>query len=73
MWTRPPSPTLALPVDAALGKAAGEALAAVSGATLVDAVLMTLAARTDSVVYTSDVTDLENLRAFHPGVRVLSV
>lgn len=61
-----------VPVDEALGKTAGEALAAVRGATLVDAVVMALAARRDAVVYTSDVDDLEVLRAFFPGVRVLS-
>jgi hypothetical protein len=41
-------------------------------ATLVDAIVMTLAAHRDAVVYTSDVDDLEELRAFYPGVRVLS-
>jgi len=33
---------------------------------------MALAGLRDGVVYTSDVDDLENLRAFFPGVRVLS-
>jgi predicted nucleic acid-binding protein len=61
-----------IPVDARLGKAAGEALAAIPSATVVDALVMALAALRDGVVYTSDVDDLENLRAFFPGVRVLS-
>lgn len=61
-----------VPVDAVLGRAAGEALAAVPGATVVDATVMALAAFRDAVVYTTDIDDLENLRAFYPGVRVLS-
>lgn len=59
-------------VDEQLGRAAGEALAAVPGATVVDAIVMALAAYRDAIVYTSDVEDLEELRAFYPGVRVLS-
>jgi predicted nucleic acid-binding protein len=59
-------------VDAGLGRAAGEALASIPEATVADAIVMALAARRDAVVYTSDVDDLESLRAFYPGVRVLS-
>ena len=61
------------PVEARLGKAAGEALAAVPGATVVDAIVMALAARLGATVFTSDVDDLEDLRSFFPGVRVLAV
>jgi predicted nucleic acid-binding protein len=61
------------PVDDRLGKAAGEAIAATPGATVVDAIVMALAARLGATVFTSDVDDLEELRAFYPGVRVLSV
>lgn len=61
-----------VPVDEALGKLAGDALAAIPRATVVDAIVMALAARYDAVVYTSDLDDLENLRAFFPGVRVLT-
>jgi predicted nucleic acid-binding protein len=61
-----------VPVDEVLGRASGEALAATPDATTVDAIVMALAARRDAVVYTSDVDDLEQLRAFYPGVRVLS-
>src|SRR5262245_30998379 len=50
-------------VDAALAKAAGEAIAAVQGATLVDALVMASAARRADVVYTSDYDDLDRLRA----------
>lgn len=59
-------------VDEAVGRAAGEALAEIADATPVDAVVMAVAARRDAVVYTSDVGDLESLRVFFPGVRVLS-
>lgn len=61
-----------VPVDERLGRASGEALSAVPDATTVDAIVMALAARRDAVVYTSDVDDLEHLRTFYPGVRVLS-
>lgn len=61
-----------VPVDDLLGRASGEALAASPDATIVDVIVMTLAALRDAVVYTSDVNDLENLRSFYPGVRVLS-
>lgn len=61
------------PVDGRLGKAAGEALAATPRATVVDAIVMALAARLGATVFTSAVDDLEDLRAFYPGVRVLSV
>ena len=62
-----------VPVDAELGRAAGDALAEIEGSTVVDAIVMALAARHSAIVYTSDVDDLEELRAFFPGVRVLSV
>jgi predicted nucleic acid-binding protein len=61
------------PVGGRLGRAAGEALAATPGATVVDAIVMALAARLGATVFTSDVDDLEDLRSFFPGVRVLSV
>ena len=60
-----------VPVDERLGKAAGEALAAIRTATIVDAIVMALAALRDAIVYTSDVDDLEDLRSFYPGIRVL--
>jgi hypothetical protein len=60
-------------VDVELGKLAGEALAAIHGATAVDAIVMASAARRGDVVYTSDVNDLARLREYFPGVRVLGV
>jgi predicted nucleic acid-binding protein len=60
------------PVGEALGIRAGEAIAA-TGATVIDAIVMALAARLGATVFTSDFEDLENLRAFFPSVRVLSV
>jgi hypothetical protein len=52
---------------------AGEALAAVRGATTIDAFVMAGAALRGDVVLTSNPKDLEKLRVFFPGVRVLSV
>lgn len=57
-----------------LCRAAGEALGAVRGASLVDAVVMASAAlRGGGVVYTSDVGDLGRLQRHFPTVRVLAV
>ena len=61
------------PLDEDLAKAAGEALAAVPGATPIDAVVMASAARRGDVVYTSDVDDLVRLQAHFRSVRVLGV
>jgi hypothetical protein len=60
------------PVDPELARTAGEALAAVTGATAIDAIVMASAARRGDVVYTSDVGDLTRLQRFFPSVRVLS-
>jgi len=57
----------------ALAHAAGEALAKVRGATVIDAIVMASAASRGDVVYTSDFDDLERLRSFFPSVRVLVV
>lgn len=56
-----------------LAQLAGAALAKVPESTVVDAIVMASAASRGDVVYTSDFEDLEKLRAFFPGVRVLSV
>ena len=61
------------PLTQSLARAAGEALAAVRGATPIDAVVMASAASRGDVVLTSDVHDLERLRGYFPGVRVLGV
>lgn len=56
-----------------LAKRAGEALAAVAGSTMVDAVVMASAAARGDVVYTSDFEDLAALQRRFPGVRLLTV
>lgn len=61
------------PLTEELAKAAGEALGATTGATLVDAVVMASAASRGDIVYSSDVEDLERLRRHFPAVRVLRV
>jgi hypothetical protein len=59
-------------LDEPLARLAGEALAAVAGATVVDSIVMASAARRGDVVYTSDFADLVRLQAFFRGVRVLA-
>jgi predicted nucleic acid-binding protein len=61
------------PLTEALAKRAGEALGALPGATLVDAIVMASAASRGDIVYTSDVQDLQRLRRRFPSVRVLRV
>jgi hypothetical protein len=61
------------PLTADVACLAGEALAAVTGATTIDAFVMAGAALRGDVVLTSDSKDLEKLQLFFPGVRVLSV
>jgi hypothetical protein len=57
-----------------LCRAAGEALGAVKGASLADAVVMASAAlRGGGVVYTGDLDDLRRLQRHFPTVLVLSV
>jgi predicted nucleic acid-binding protein len=57
-----------------LCRAAGEALGAVRGSSLADAVVMASAAlRGGGVVYTSDLDDLTRLARHFPTVRVLAV
>ena len=48
-------------------------MAALPGATTIDAIVMAHAAATTDTVITSDLDDLERLRSFFPTVRVLSV
>jgi predicted nucleic acid-binding protein len=58
----------------ALCRAAGEALGAVRGSSLADAVVMASAAlRGGGVVYTSDVDDLKRLQRHFPTVHVVPV
>lgn len=61
-------------MSAPLCRAAGEALGAVRGASLADAVVMASASlRGGGVVYTSDADDLQRLQRHFPMVLVLSV
>jgi hypothetical protein len=60
------------PLTEPLAKLAGEAVAKIRTATSVDAIVMASAAQRGDAVYTSDVADLELLRAFFPSVRVFS-
>jgi predicted nucleic acid-binding protein len=61
-------------MPASLCRAAGEALGAVKGATLTDAVVMASASlRGGGVVYTSDLEDLGRLRRHFPSVLLLPV
>lgn len=61
------------PFHLALAQAAGEALATVTSASAVDAVVMASAASRGDIVYTSDMPELEKLRRNFRGVRVLAV
>ncbi len=61
------------PMQPGLARLAGEALAAVRGATTVDAIVMASAAQRQDVVLTSDIHDLQRLTAYFPGVRILAV
>jgi predicted nucleic acid-binding protein len=60
-------------LDTALAQLAGEALAAVPGATLVDAIVMASASRRGDMVVTTDFDDLDRLRQFFPNVRISTV
>jgi len=61
------------PLTPTTAKVAGQALARVRGATAVDAIVMASAALRGDIVYTSNVDDLERLRAHFRSVRVLGV
>jgi predicted nucleic acid-binding protein len=62
------------PLGERLAKVTGEALAAVKGATVVDAMVMVSAALRGDVVYTSDENDLVRLRDGHfPNTHVIRV
>ncbi|HEX6275780.1 MAG TPA: PIN domain-containing protein [Polyangiaceae bacterium] len=59
------------PLFPELARTAGEAMAAVKGATVVDAVVMASAASRGDRVLTSDFDDLDRLRTYFPNVRLL--
>lgn len=58
------------PVNERLAMIAGEALAAVAGATAIDAIVMASAAQRGDAVFTSDIEDLDRLRRHFPEVRL---
>jgi hypothetical protein len=62
------------PLSERLAKLTGAALAAVRGASVVDAMVMVSAALRGDVVYTSDADDLVRLRdGYFPNTRVLRI
>jgi predicted nucleic acid-binding protein len=61
------------PLTEKLARLAGECVADVRGATTVDAIVMASAAQRGDAVYSSDISDLERLRTYFPGVRVFGV
>ena len=61
------------PLSESLAKVAGEALAAIKGATPIDAMVMASAAQRGDVVYTADVSDLVKLAGYFRAVRVLGI
>jgi len=56
------------PLTEVLAKRAGEALAAIKGATLIDAIVMASAAPRGDVVYSSELEDLERPSRYLPGL-----
>lgn len=60
------------PLTDRLARLAGESMAKVVGATSVDAIVVASAAQRGDAIYTSDVADLERLRAFFPSVRIFA-
>jgi len=61
------------PLPEALARVAGEAIAVVKSATVVDAVVMASAASRGDRVLTADFDDLDRLRSFFPTVRLLQI
>jgi hypothetical protein len=59
------------PTTATISRSAGEAIAAVPEATVVDAIVMASAALRGDAVFTSDIDDLQRLQRHFPSVRVL--
>jgi predicted nucleic acid-binding protein len=59
------------PTTEYLARVAGEAMAVLAGATVVDAIVMASAAHRGGMVYTSDIADLDRLRTCFPGVRLM--
>jgi predicted nucleic acid-binding protein len=61
------------PLDVRLTHIAGEAIAAVRGATTIDAIVVASAAQRGDTIFTSDVEDLTRLAQYFRGVRILQV
>jgi predicted nucleic acid-binding protein len=61
------------PLSESIAKVAGIALAAINGATPIDAIVMASAAQRGDVVYTADVSDLARLAGYFRAVRVLGI
>lgn len=59
------------PTSEHVARIAGEAIAAVPSATVVDAIVMASAAQRGGIVYTSDLEDMERLRSRFRSVRLL--
>jgi len=59
------------PTTERIARLAGEAIAALPGTTVVDAIVMACAAQRGGLVYTSDLVDLDRLRTHFPGVRIM--
>lgn len=59
------------PTSEDIARIAGEAMAALPGATVVDAIVMASAAQRGGIVYTSDIEDMERLRTRFRSVRLL--
>jgi hypothetical protein len=60
-------------LDEELAANAGEAMASIPSATVVDAIVVASAARRGDLVYTSDYDDLVDLTRHFRGVRILGV
>lgn len=61
------------PMDLGLARTVGDALAAVRGSSLVDAIVAASAARRGDVILTSDPSDLVSLASHFGSLRVLAV
>ena len=78
-WRGPPTKRMAKlfegvelePLGPRLARLAGDAVAAVRGATTIDAIVVASAAQRGDAVITSDMDDLVRLTAFFPGVRIV--
>jgi predicted nucleic acid-binding protein len=59
------------PLEPRLARIAGEAIAAIRGATVVDAIVMGSAAQRGDTVFSGDIEDMQRLQRYFPAVRVL--